>query len=139
MVKHFEEIKINGLAEVSSFLKSIVKQNNVVLFYGHMGAGKTTFIKTFCAVMGVTDEVSSPTFSLVNEYQLAEGQPLYHFDFYRLENIEEAYDMGYEDYLFSQHVCLIEWPEKIDELLPENAIKFTIEGTGDVRNIKIEY
>lgn len=139
MIKHFKDIKIDGLEEVASFLKTLTEQQNVVLFNGHMGAGKTTFIKTFCKLLGVADEVSSPTFSLVNEYQSAEGQTLYHFDFYRLEDIEEAYDMGYEEYLYSPHICLIEWPEKIEELLPENAIVFHIEGIGNTRNIKIEH
>lgn len=139
MTQLFTNITLDGLGEVATFLKGLTQKQNVVLFYGHMGAGKTTFIKTFCRELGVRDEVSSPTFSLVNEYQSSDGKPVYHFDFYRLEDVEEAYDMGYEEYVYSTNVCLIEWPQKIDGLLPDEVISFTIEGVGDTRNIKIEY
>lgn len=91
----------------------------VIVFKGHMGAGKTTFIKTICKVMDVEDEVNSPTFSIVNEYFSPVKQEVFHFDFYRLESEEEAYDFGYEDYLFSGNICLVEWPEKISNLLPQ--------------------
>lgn len=97
-------------------------------FNGDMGAGKTTLIKALCAALGVEDRVSSPTFSIVNEYESPLG-PVYHFDFYRLKNIQEAYDMGYEEYFYSPAYCLVEWPEKIEELLPERyiAVQITID------------
>ena len=102
-----------------------------------MGAGKTTFIKALCAELGVTDEVSSPTFSLVNEYHTSSGEKIYHFDFYRIENEEEVYDIGYEEYLYSGHRCFIEWPEMIGGLVPEDAVTIRIEETGPMSR-KIE-
>ena len=96
-------------------------------FYGKMGAGKTTFIKAVCETLGVTDVITSPTFAIVNEYTDGEDNPIYHFDFYRIKKLEEVYDMGYEDYFYSGNLCLLEWPELIEELLPENAIKVRIE------------
>lgn len=95
-------------------------------FYGDMGAGKTTFIKAICSRLGVKDSVSSPTFSLVNEYHTSDETIIYHFDFYRIKSIHEAYDLGYEDYFYSGNYCLIEWPEKIEELLPEEVVKVEI-------------
>ncbi len=95
------------------------------IFDGEMGAGKTTLIKSICKNLGVFDEVSSPTFSIVNEYKTVDGITVYHFDFYRIKSIEEAYDMGVEDYFSSGNICLIEWPEKIKEIL-ENEIVFQI-------------
>ena len=96
------------------------KTNKVVLFNGLMGAGKTTFIKAICKNLGVEDMTSSPTFSLVNEYETSEGQRVYHFDLYRINSEIEALDMGIDDYLYSGNWCFIEWPEKIPNLLPEN-------------------
>ena len=95
--------------------------------YGEMGAGKTTFIKAICAKLNVTDVVSSPTFSIVNIYQTKDLEEVYHFDLYRINSLEEVFDIGYEDYFFSQSYCFVEWPEKIENLLPENAIKIYIE------------
>ena len=95
------------------------------IFDGEMGAGKTTLIKSICKNLGVIDEVSSPTFSIVNEYKTVDGTTVYHFDFYRVKSIEEVYDMGVEDYFSSGNICLIEWPEKIKEIL-ENEIVFQI-------------
>ncbi|NOZ46182.1 MAG: tRNA (adenosine(37)-N6)-threonylcarbamoyltransferase complex ATPase subunit type 1 TsaE [Chlorobi bacterium] len=99
---------------------------NIIAFYGDLGAGKTTFIKAICNLMKIKDKVSSPTFSLVNEYKKPDGQSVYHFDFYRINDIEEAYDLGYEEYFYSQNLCLIEWPEKIEILLPENCLRVRI-------------
>ena len=105
----------------------------VVAFYAKMGAGKTTFIRALCKALGVTETVTSPTFAIVNEY----AGPIYHFDFYRLKRLSEAYDMGFEDYLYSSAWCLIEWPELVEELLPENAVRVHIlvdeEGTRTIR------
>ena len=101
----------------------------VFAFYGNLGAGKTTFIKALCECLGVTDTVTSPTFAIVNEY---EGrQPVYHFDFYRIRRVEEAYDLGFEEYCYSGHLCFIEWPELIEDLLPEDAVRVTIETLTD--------
>jgi tRNA threonylcarbamoyladenosine biosynthesis protein TsaE len=97
----------------------VAKSNNrkLWIFRGEMGAGKTTLIKSICQQLQVKDEISSPTFSLVNEYHTANGKKVFHFDFYRIKSIEEVYDMGYEDYFYSNQICLIEWPEKIEEIL----------------------
>ena len=95
-------------------------------FYGEMGAGKTTFIKYICNKLNVTDDVSSPTFAIVNVYQTKNNNYVYHFDFYRIKSLEEVYDIGYEDYFFGDQYCLMEWPEKIKELLPEDTIRVEI-------------
>ena len=100
--------------------------NTIFAFYGKMGAGKTTFIKAVCEELGVDDTVTSPTFAIVNEYEAAQGRPIYHFDFYRIKKVSEAYDMGCEEYFYSGHPCFIEWPELIEELLPEDAVKVSI-------------
>ena len=98
----------------------------IFAFYGEMGAGKTTFIKAICDYFGVTDIVSRPTFAIINEYLTSENEQIFHFDFYRLKNIHELFDIGYEDYFFSDNYCLIEWPEKIEEYLPEDTIRVNI-------------
>ncbi|MBQ5524424.1 MAG: tRNA (adenosine(37)-N6)-threonylcarbamoyltransferase complex ATPase subunit type 1 TsaE [Paludibacteraceae bacterium] len=113
-------------AAAAEFLKEL-GDRKIVAFYGSMGAGKTTFIKAICDVLGVTDTVNSPTFAIVNEYLAASGSSIYHFDFYRIKKIEEAYDFGYEDYFYSGNLCLIEWPELIEELLPEDTVRVKIE------------
>ena len=101
--------------------------NTIFAFYGKMGAGKTTFIKAVCEELGVDDTVTSPTFAIVNEYEAAQGRPIYHFDFYRIKKVSEAYDMGCEEYFYSGHPCFIEWPELIEEVLPEETVNVTIE------------
>lgn len=133
----FKNISLSDLPQVAG---ELLKNNSsrIILFYGEMGAGKTTFIKQICKKLGVKDTISSPTFSIVNEYQLSSGQTVYHFDFYRLNNESEALDIGIEEYFYSNHLCLIEWPEKINSLLPDNAIKvYLSENTNNTRNIKI--
>lgn len=122
----FQVNGLEGLSEVSDFLMSLRPEADVVAFYGSMGAGKTTLIKNLCHRMGVTDEVNSPTFAIVNEYVTEEREPVYHFDFYRIKKIEEAYDIGYDNYFYSGHLCLIEWPEMIEPLLPEKYIRVEI-------------
>ncbi|MDE6482979.1 MAG: tRNA (adenosine(37)-N6)-threonylcarbamoyltransferase complex ATPase subunit type 1 TsaE [Rikenellaceae bacterium] len=115
---------LDDLEEVAGKLASALTSGDdgatarIVLFYGSMGAGKTTLIKAVCEALGVEDTVTSPTFALVNEYRTAEDKPVYHFDFYRIERIEEAYDLGYEEYFYSGGLCLVEWPEKIEPLIP---------------------
>ncbi|HTM98764.1 MAG TPA: tRNA (adenosine(37)-N6)-threonylcarbamoyltransferase complex ATPase subunit type 1 TsaE [Pedobacter sp.] len=116
---------INELKSVAEQLHEFANNEKFFVFEGEMAAGKTTLIKAFCAVLGVTEVVSSPTFSIVNEYETANG-PIYHFDFYRLKNLQEAYDIGYEEYFYSGDYCLVEWPTKVEELLPEQYIKVEI-------------
>ena len=102
-------------------------QASVFAFYGKMGAGKTTFVKAICEELGVEDVITSPTFAIVNEYQSTKtGGPIYHFDFYRIKKLDEVYDMGYEDYFYSGAPCFLEWPELIEEILPNDAVKATI-------------
>lgn len=106
-------------------------RSRVFAFYGRMGAGKTTFIQAICHALGIHDNVTSPTFALINEYESETGETVYHFDFYRIKDLEEAFDMGYEDYFFSGSYCFIEWPEMIAPLLPPGYVKVTIEVEGD--------
>ena len=124
--KEFYVHGVEGLAEVSDYLVSQRDAADVIAFYGSMGAGKTTLIKDLCHHMGVTDEVNSPTFAIVNEYVTEEGESVYHFDFYRIKKLEEAYDIGYENYFYSGNLCLIEWPELIEPLLPEKYLRVDI-------------
>ncbi|WP_406824741.1 tRNA (adenosine(37)-N6)-threonylcarbamoyltransferase complex ATPase subunit type 1 TsaE [Pedobacter sp. KACC 23697] len=122
------DIEVNslaGLPAVAQQLSDFASDQKVFIFEGDMGAGKTTFIKTFCAALGVTDVVSSPTYSIVNEYDSPNGS-VFHFDFYRIKDIYEAYDLGYEEYFYGGGICLIEWPERVGELLPESFIKVEI-------------
>jgi len=122
-------ITVNELADLDAAAKQVIEaigNRKVVAFYGQMGAGKTTLIKHICQVLNVKDVVNSPTFSLVNEYQLPNGEPIYHFDFYRINKIEEAFDFGYEEYFFSDYLCLVEWPEIIEDLIPDDAAKLSI-------------
>ncbi|OSY89231.1 hydrolase [Tenacibaculum holothuriorum] len=117
-----------SLEELPSVAKELISNvpNKVLLFNGEMGAGKTTLIKEVCKELGIEDVTHSPTFSLVNEYLSNKGETVYHFDFYRIEDEEEAYDMGVEDYLYSNNWCLIEWPENVKNLLPLEAIDIQI-------------
>ena len=126
-------ISINNTAELKNVALQLLKfanGNRFFIFEGEMAAGKTTFIKALCEALGVIDIVSSPTFSIINEYEARDGL-VYHFDFYRLKNLQEAYDIGYEDYFYSDAICLIEWPTKVEELLPETYIKVEITITGE--------
>lgn len=129
------EIRINSLADINEAAKTFVENmgdGKVFAFYGKMGAGKTTFVKAVCECLGVEDVITSPTFAIVNEYTSATtGDAIYHFDFYRIKKLEEVYDMGYEDYFYSGSLCFLEWPELIEDLLPEDATNVTIEETED--------
>lgn len=121
------EIRIDRLERIRESAREFISQigdHTVFAFYGKMGAGKTTFIKAVCEELGVEDVITSPTFAIVNEYTAS--VPIYHFDFYRIKKLEEVYDMGYEDYFYSGALCFIEWPELIEELLPNDAVKVTI-------------
>lgn len=124
------EIRIKSIEEIAVAAKEFVAamgERKVFAFYGKMGAGKTTFIKAVCEELGVEDVINSPTFAIVNEYVDGQGEPVYHFDFYRIKNQQEVMDLGYEDYVYSGHVCFMEWPELIEDLLPDDAVKVTIE------------
>ncbi len=129
------QIKIDSLDNIRTAAREFVKnmgEGNVYAFYGKMGAGKTTFIKAICEELGVDDVITSPTFSIVNEYRSeTTGELIYHFDFYRIKKLEEVYDMGYEDYFYSGALCFLEWPELIEELLPGSAVKVTITQNDD--------
>ncbi len=131
-----ELIHVENLSELDSAAEQIIANlspNRIMCFYGSMGAGKTTLIKSICKVLGVTDTVVSPTFALINEYTTAKGIPVYHFDFYRINKVEEVYDFGYEEYFYSDTgVCLIEWPELIEDLLPtEGVVRYKIDVNPD--------
>lgn len=118
---------LNGLSEVAEAVIESLDGRNVVAFCGSMGAGKTTLISAIMHHLGSTDTVTSPTFALVNQYNTGNGECVYHFDFYRINRIEEVFDMGYEEYFYSGDLCLIEWPELIEDLLPEEAMAVRIE------------
>lgn len=117
---------LNTIANAAREFVAHIGTNRVFAFYGRMGAGKTTFIKAICEVLGVQDDVSSPTFAIVNEYASDMG-PVYHFDFYRIKNTSEAVDLGFEDYAYSGNICLMEWPELIEDILPEETVSVHIE------------
>ena len=121
---------IEGIREAAREFINHIGEQRVFAFYGSMGAGKTTFIKAICEELGVDDVITSPTFAIVNEYSYAEGS-LFHFDFYRIKRLEEVYDMGYEDYFYSGALCFIEWPELIESLLPDDAVRVRIEEQAD--------
>lgn len=122
---------LEALPEAAREFAACIGSRSVFAFYGEMGAGKTTFIAEVCRCLGVSDDSGSPTFSIVNEYRAADGSPIYHFDFYRLDSPAEALDMGADDYFYSGHLCLIEWPEKIGSLLPDDAVEVNIEVNPD--------
>lgn len=137
-----KEIEINSveeLSQVSEYLLGLREESDIIAFYGPMGAGKTTLIKNLCHRMGVTDEVNSPTFAIVNEYVTEESESVYHFDFYRIKKLEEVYDIGYENYFYSGNLCLLEWPEMIEPLMPEKFIRVDIAlgDTDDSRKIVV--
>ena len=125
-------IEINSQEDLKSAalqLLDFAGDEKIFLFEGDMGAGKTTFIKVICEALGVADLVSSPTFSIVNEYLATDGK-IYHFDFYRIKDIREAYDIGYEEYFYSGDRCFVEWPARIAPLIPEHHLKVEIHVTG---------
>lgn len=135
---------INSIHEIArEFLKAL-GDSRVLAFYGSMGTGKTTFIKALCEVLGVDDVITSPTFAIVNEYTagitdtdgcdlagIQPNTPIYHFDFYRIKKLEEVLDMGYEDYVYGGALCLMEWPELIEDILPDDVMKITITHNDD--------
>ena len=124
------ELLIKTLDDLNVVAQMFIKNmgnNKIFAFYGNMGVGKTTFIKTVCKQLGVTDVVNSPSFAIINEYNLPKsGKSIFHFDFYRIKKLSEVYDIGYEDYFFSGNICFLEWPELIENLLPEDTIRISI-------------
>ncbi len=136
---HITVHSINDLPKAAKQLCEHFAEERIFAFYGSMGAGKTTFIKAFCHELGSDDNVTSPTFAIINEYSASKKASIYHFDFYRIKDLQEAFDLGYEDYFYSEQYCLIEWPEKIEQLLPEHYVKVIIStGENDQREILAE-
>ena len=137
------KIEISTLHNIHSAAQAFLEAtdvNRVFAFYGKMGAGKTTFIKALCEELGVEDAVNSPTFAIVNEYySIRLNGPIFHFDFYRIKRIEEAFDIGTDDYFYSGAPCFIEWPELIEDILPEETVRVSIEEQPDgTRTIEFE-
>lgn len=132
---------ISDIENIRSVAREFIGQMGeatVFAFYGKMGAGKTTFIKAICEELGVEDVINSPTFAIVNEYRSGSAELIYHFDFYRINKVSEVYDFGYEDYFYSGALCFIEWPELVEELLPADCVKVTIEEKADgIREVSI--
>lgn len=122
---------VSCLRQAASDFLGQTKGVHIFALYGSMGAGKTTFVSAICDVLGVKDEVASPTFTIVNEYMAADGTPIYHFDFYRTDKIEEVMDIGYDEYISGDGLLFMEWPEKIEDILPEEALKVTIKEEPD--------
>lgn len=129
-MKVIETSSPRDLAAAAREILDEIGNDTIILFRGEMGAGKTTLISAICEQLGSEDTVTSPTFAIINQYLDSEGGSIYHFDFYRIDDIREAYDFGYEEYFYSGSLCLVEWPEKIEELLPSQARTVTIEITG---------
>jgi tRNA threonylcarbamoyladenosine biosynthesis protein TsaE len=128
------KIKIDSLNKIDEAAIEFIKtmgDNTVFAFRGEMGAGKTTFIKAICENLGVSDTINSPTFAIVNEYRSDSAELIYHFDFYRINKIEEVFDFGYEDYFYSGSLCFIEWPELIENLLPDDTVNVYIKSLED--------
>lgn len=134
------KLQVNSMEELPLAAKKIFDESNsekIFVFKGEMGSGKTTLIKELCLQIGVISAMSSPTFSLINEYETNSGEVVYHFDFYRLEDEQEAFDYGYEDYFFSGNYCFIEWPEKIPNLIPDNYLLIEIEMNLQIREMQV--
>jgi tRNA threonylcarbamoyladenosine biosynthesis protein TsaE len=121
--------ELSALQDSAKLLLGNFQEDRVFAFYGAMGAGKTTLIKAICRALGSEDNITSPTFALINEYSTGQQSVIYHFDFYRIKKLEEAYDLGYEDYIYSGNYCFIEWPEMIESLLPEGIVEVRIKET----------
>ncbi len=130
----YEVNSLNELHAVAADLLRLASPEKVFLFFGDMGAGKTTFIKSICQQLGIVDSISSPTYSIVNEYICPNGK-IFHFDFYRIKNETEALDLGFEEYLYSDSYCFIEWPEKIENLWPEKYVKIKLRAIGDTKRL----
>lgn len=128
--------KPTGLPLAARQILASYPDAHVFAFYGAMGVGKTALIQAICEELGVLDAVSSPSFPIINEYAMTRGGEVYHFDFYRIKNATEAYDLGYEEYFYSGRLCLVEWPEKVGDLLPGDSVKIYMEDRSGVRVIR---
>lgn len=129
----------SGILDAAARFLEIIGDHTIIAFQGHLGAGKTTFIKAICDTLGVEDNVCSPTFTIINEYRAASGESVFHFDFYRVEKLQEALDLGLEEYFYSGCLCLMEWPERIGQLLPEETVRVQIDPVDEnTRSIKID-
>ena len=137
MSKIFYANKAQELDEIAKAIVKVFKNEKKIVFFGEMGVGKTTLIKSICKVLNVQDVVTSPTFSVVNEYQNKDGNSLYHFDFYRIKNQEELFDLGLEEYIYSDNYCFIEWPEKAEGLLGDNFVQVQMTKNKECRIIKV--
>ena len=129
---------LQSLPGVAARLLDSFPTERFYAFFGPMGVGKTTLIKELCAHLGVAQNVCSPTFAIVNEYSDSEGEPVYHFDFYRLKNLDEAYDIGYEEYFYSGCYCFTEWTEKIEPILPERYLRINLSEQGGCRHLQAD-
>lgn len=124
-----KDIVIKGLDRIDDAAREFLEEignNKIIALYGSMGAGKTTFVTAICRVLGVEDVVNSPTFTIVNEYETQKGEAVFHFDFYRIKSLREVEDLGFEEYVYSDSLCLMEWPEMIEEILPQETLKVSI-------------
>lgn len=129
----------SGILNAAAQFLEIIGDHTIIAFQGHLGAGKTTFIKAICDTLGVEDNVCSPTFTIINEYRAASGDSVFHFDFYRVEKLQEALDLGLEEYFYSGCLCLMEWPERVEQLLPEETVRVQIDPVDEnTRSIKID-
>jgi tRNA threonylcarbamoyladenosine biosynthesis protein TsaE len=138
--KTYTAHSINDLPEIAEKIIPLLHQYPVVAFYGSMGVGKTTFIKVLCQKLTVDDTVNSPSFVIINQYLTRGGQSIFHFDFYRLRNEEELFDLGFEDYFYSGDVCLMEWPEKIENYLPDERLNIFLQEMADgSREIRVSH
>lgn len=136
----FRSVELSDLGEVAKYIAMQLEMYRVWLFYGEMGAGKTTLIKEICKAAGVADAMSSPTFSIVNEYETPARQRIFHFDFYRIRNEGEAYDIGADEYFYSGSVCFVEWPEKVPSLIPARHADVAIDAENNTqRTIAISF
>ena len=137
MSKIFYAKKVQELDEIAKAIVEVFENEKKIVFFGEMGVGKTTLIKSICKILNVQDVVTSPTFSVVNEYQNKDGNSLYHFDFYRIKNQEELFDLGLEEYIYSDNYCFIEWPEKAEGLLSDNFVQVQMTKNKECRIIKV--
>jgi len=125
-MKTFEIVSLSEIKKAAKWISNNIGNNKIVAFYGDMGAGKTTLIKSLCAEIGCVSVVTSPTFAIINEYKTKSDLLIYHFDFYRVKLLKEIVDLGFDDYIFSNNYCFIEWPEIVCDLLPQNFVKIFI-------------
>ena len=141
MTKSGYNVTFDSLPQLNTVARELLEtfsDDRFFAFFGSMGVGKTTLIKEMCASLGSSDNVCSPTFAIVNQYSTGEGEPIYHFDFYRLKNLDEAYDIGYEEYFYSGDYCFTEWTEKIEPLLPDRYVRVEITETNGVRTLNAQ-